>query len=657
MASLFISYSRKDIDLARKLTETLNAQGLDTWIDWEGIPPTRDWWQEIEKGIEEADVFLFLLSPDSIKSEVCNREIEHAAKNGKRLIPIVVRDIKADDSPAKLSILNWIFLRESDDFDTGFNKLITAIKTDYEWVQIHRQLQVKALEWERNNHENSFLLRGKELKDAELQLVANSSKEPQPTDLHRDYVLKSRQATDKIRRRVIIGLVSFSTVVLGLLIFSLIQLNISRAQQLGFQAEVAYAELNHNKAALYAYQSNQIHKNDAADQVISKLYYENFALAKSLIGHSNGVNSVSWSVDGRLASASIDQTVIIWNLASGQPAQTLKGHTDSIDSVAWSPDGRLASASWDEIVILWDLDNGQPAQTLKGHRVAWSADGQLASADKEGTVIIWNLANGQPAKTLNGHTDSVESVAWSVDGRFASGSRDGTVIIWDLASGQPAQILMGYGVAWSADGRLATVNGDTIIIWNLSTGQPAQTLKGSKGSANVSDVAWSPDGRLASAYIDGTIIIWDLVTAKLAQIVAHTNSATSVAWSPDGRLASGSWDKTVKIPRKDLLEIKPCDWIYRNLTMYEWDNIQGYLYTYKPACPNLPYPTFSDPMISDPTFVMTARSFTWQGRVIFFGILLVLLLVLFVILRAMYKLVWLVWQIRINRNLKKSNLV
>src|SRR5688572_8219698 len=173
MASLFISYSRKDIDGARKLTKAFHGQDLDFWIDWEGIPPTVDWWKEIQKGIEEADIFLFLISSDSCASKVCKQEIEEATKNGKRLIPIVVRDVRAGEVPTELKPLNWIFLRESDDFDAGFSNLITAIKTDYEWVQQQRRLQVRALEWERSNRENSFLLRGKELEDAELQLATN----------------------------------------------------------------------------------------------------------------------------------------------------------------------------------------------------------------------------------------------------------------------------------------------------------------------------------------------------------------------------------------------------------------------------------------------------------------------------------------------------
>src|SRR5829696_1975339 len=197
MTSLFISYSRKDIEFAHKLTKAFKGQGLDFWIDWEGIPPTVDWWREIEKGIEEADIFLFLISPDSAKSKICGKEIDTAIENGKRIVPIVVREIQWEDTPPQLGHLNYIFFSRDDDFDTAIKKLLNAIQTDYAWAATHRQLQVKALEWERGDQENSFLLRGKELTDAELQLATNTSKEPYPTDLQREYVLNSRQGTDR----------------------------------------------------------------------------------------------------------------------------------------------------------------------------------------------------------------------------------------------------------------------------------------------------------------------------------------------------------------------------------------------------------------------------------------------------------------------------
>ena len=145
---------------------------------------------------------------------------------------------------------------------------------------------------------------------------------------------------------------------------------------------------------------------------------------------------VAWSGDSRLASASADNTVIVWDLESGQPAQSLQGHTLRINSVAWLRDGRLASASADNTVIVWDLESGQPAQTLQGHTgvvwsVAWSGAGRLASASSDKTIIVWDLESGQPAQTLLGHTDVITGVAWSGDGRLASASIDNSVIVWE----------------------------------------------------------------------------------------------------------------------------------------------------------------------------------------------------------------------------------
>ncbi len=70
MARIFVSYSRKNIDFCKRLTNELEKRGLDFWVDWEGIPPTVDWLKEIEKGIEEADTFLAIVSPgvDLIKN-------------------------------------------------------------------------------------------------------------------------------------------------------------------------------------------------------------------------------------------------------------------------------------------------------------------------------------------------------------------------------------------------------------------------------------------------------------------------------------------------------------------------------------------------------------------------------------------------------------
>jgi len=231
------------------------------------------------------------------------------------------------------------------------------------------------------------------------------------------------------------------------------------------------------------------------------------ALLRTLTGHTNSVNAVAISPDGKFAvSASDDSTLKVWDLASGQELKTLTGHTNSVYAVAISPDGNFAvSASEDNTLKVWDLASGQELKTLTGHTnwvyaVAISPDGKFAvSASDDSTLKVWDLASGQELKTLTGHTNSVNAVAISPDGKFAvSASDDSTLKVWDLASGQELKTLTGhtnsvYAVAISPDGNFAVSASEdnTLKVWDLDSGKEIATFA---GDSFLNCCAIAPDG-------------------------------------------------------------------------------------------------------------------------------------------------------------------
>lgn len=217
--AIFISYSRKDAGAVRRLHEALAARQRETWVDWEGIPPSADWMREIEAAIDSAEAVVFVLSPHSLQSEVCTRELEHAVAQHKRLLPVVVRDAGGLAVPDTLARLNWIFLRESDPFDAGVDRLLQAIDTDLDWVQAHTRLIVRSREWEVGGFNASLLLRGDDLDTAERWLAQGPDQQPPPTGTQTRYIIDSRRQATRRRFQVLgaVGVALVAVTVLGTL--------------------------------------------------------------------------------------------------------------------------------------------------------------------------------------------------------------------------------------------------------------------------------------------------------------------------------------------------------------------------------------------------------------------------------------------------------
>jgi hypothetical protein len=211
MTDVFISYSRKDSEFMRYLHGRLNELERDVWVDWEDIPATADWWDEIKTAIEAADAFAFIISPDSVHSEICHKEIQHAIDNNKRFIPLLYRETSDLDAPYVHSAIrshNWISFTNESHYDDSVQKLLDSLSTEPEYVRRHTRLLVRAKEWDLQERDQSYLLTGHELDDF-LKWIENSqTRQPKPTEIQLEYIYASQHRRNRRQLRVAAGAVA-----------------------------------------------------------------------------------------------------------------------------------------------------------------------------------------------------------------------------------------------------------------------------------------------------------------------------------------------------------------------------------------------------------------------------------------------------------------
>jgi WD40 repeat protein len=568
MPDVFISYSRRNGEFVHKLHDALVERGKDVWVDWEDIPPAAEWPKEIDEGIEGSDNFLFVISPDSVVSRVCMKELGHAVSQQKRLVPLLYEDVDEEAVPEALASRNWIFARNGTELaPADLERLLEALETDLEWVSTHTRLLGRALEWERNGRDSSFVLRGRDLDEAERSVASRpTDREPQPTQLQSEYLLASRRAATRRQRVVITAALAAVAVSAGLAVLAWTQRNaavqeakVARSRELAAEA-VAQLRVDPERslvlAARAATTEGTAEATDALRQALSG------SRLRKLVDVGTAVNDVAFGPDGRVVAAALrDGSVRIWNARTWKPVGAFRLRPGEARSVSFSANGRRVLAAGDAGAAVWSTAPGtrEPLSMFDDGRqptaAALSPDGKLAATADFGVVRLWRAATGARVGRLvpPGKPSLVTSVAFSGDGSKLVAASGSLTAVWTLGAASAPAVQRHEKEVWAAafsrDGaHVATGDEDGVArVWTLRK-RGVVVMSGHEGA--VRHVAFSPDGGLlVTASDDETARIWDAESGRsLGELRGHDGIVPTAAFAPDGMtVVTGGYDGTIRL--------------------------------------------------------------------------------------------------------------
>ncbi|AOX03618.1 hypothetical protein BJP34_33055 [Moorena producens PAL-8-15-08-1] len=581
---VFISYSRADSDFARQLNEALQMQGKTTWFDQESIPPGSDFQQEIYRGIENSDNFLFIISPRSVNSPYCADEVEYAESLNKRFVTILHHEVSANLLHPALAKIQWIDFRNyRGNFNTNFSELIRTLDTDRDHVHKHTKLSQRSLEWEKNHKTIDLLLRGIEFSIAEKWFLEakQDHKYPLPNPLQKEFFeasknaieaakeaekqrqaeilslqeertkeAKARLAEQKKRVRqqklLIVAVITALVGAVGTIIYQIKQkkvinnnLILAKIEHIISEAKESLPEKHKNptmalrlaeaayKAAHKIDNSSQVYQ---ASEVLSRVYHSAihnrsfFYYAN--IKHKRAVTSAVFSPDGsRILTATKGKTAKLWDL-KGEEIKSLEGHSARVNSAVFSPDGNIiVTTSEDKTAKLWDKE-GKLLKTLRGN-----------DCDRNGQC-------------------QVNSAVFSPDGQtILTASDDNTAKLWDK-QGQLINTLTGHkdivvSAVFSPDGQtILTASEDkTAKLWD-NDGNLITTLNQDRC---LTSAVFSPDGtKIITTSKDNTVKLWKKNGDLIKLLKGHNDWVNSAFFSQDGeKIITASSDGTAKLWNKD----------------------------------------------------------------------------------------------------------
>ena len=278
-----------------------------------------------------------------------------------------------------------------------------------------------------------------------------------------------------------------------------------------------------------------------------------------------GAENVLFSPDGTTLATYRYKELFLWDVVTGKN-RTLDGNTDYVGGFALSPDGKiLASGSRDQTIILWDVATGSSKQTLKGHTdfvtsVSFSPDGKtLASGSSDNAIRFWDIETGTHVKTFKEAEVNVTQISFSPNGQFilSWGKGNSKILLWDVNTGEYKQIddnkKRRMGVCFNPDGNMIAAAHEyhTIDFFDSATGEHKKRIVGNNFKdltsfmGKFADLTLSPDGtKLVSMNIDNSINLCDITSGQCKLLIPHTpdhsiRSLNKFLFSSDSNLFAG----------------------------------------------------------------------------------------------------------------------
>ncbi|KFH70773.1 hypothetical protein MVEG_03621 [Podila verticillata NRRL 6337] len=284
--------------------------------------------------------------------------------------------------------------------------------------------------------------------------------------------------------------------------------------------------------------------------------------AQLLPGHAEGIYCIQFD-ERKIASGSRDNTIKIWNLATGACLRTYHGHSASVLCLQYDDD-KIVSGGSDTNIIVRDLQTGKIIRTLEGH-----ADSVLSlrlekdtvvSCSKDRTVKIWKISTGELVRTLVGHRAAVNAVQFSPESSetiymghqrvVVSASGDRSVKIWSFETGECLRTLEGHtrGIACIQFEGNIIISGSSdksIKIWDIARGECIRTLVGHEDLVRTLQFS---NGRIISGGYDETIKIWDQESGTVVANLegGHSHRVFKLQFN-DSKIVSCSQDQKIVI--------------------------------------------------------------------------------------------------------------